>query len=73
MRHGTPELVIDEWKEYSHTLGKRIRASVGNEELEGNASDITSSGALVLTQDDGSVRILHAGEISIRMQDGTYS
>ncbi len=73
LRHSTPELVIDEWKKYSHTLGKRIRASVGNEELEGTASDITPSGALVLTQDDGSVRILHAGEISIRMQDGTYS
>lgn len=73
LRHNTPELIIEEWKKYSHTLGKRIRASVGNEELEGTASDITAAGALMLTQDDGSVRILHAGEITIRMQDGTYS
>ena len=73
LRHCTPELVIEEWKKYSHTLGKRIRASVGNEELEGTASDVTSAGALVLTQDAGHVRILHAGEITIRMQDGTYS
>lgn len=73
LRHSTPELVIAEWKSYSITLGKQIRATVGNEQLEGLALDITETGALVLQLQNGETRFLHAGEISIRLLDGSYS
>ena len=73
LRHSASEIVLAEWKSYSHTLGKQIRATVGNEILEGLAEDIADSGALVLQLKDGSRQLLYAGEISIRLQDGSYS
>lgn len=73
LRHSASEIVLAEWKHYSATLGKQIKATVGNEEVEGLAEDIAESGALVLRRNDGSEQLLYAGEISIRLQDGSYS
>ncbi len=71
--HSAPELVLEQWKKYSHTLGKRIKASSGNVELEGVAEDLSESGALILRLDNGEKRLLHAGEITIRLEDGRYA
>ncbi|MBX9721214.1 MAG: biotin--[acetyl-CoA-carboxylase] ligase [Candidatus Obscuribacterales bacterium] len=71
--HSAPELVLEQWKKYSATLGKRIKAQVGNIELEGIAEDLSDSGALVLRLDNGQERLLHAGEITIRLEDGRYA
>lgn len=73
LRHSAQELVLIQWRRYSHTLGKEIKATMGSEELNGYAEDITESGALVLRLENGEHRILHAGEISIRLHDGSYS
>lgn len=73
LRHGFQELVLSQWKNYSVTLGKRIIATIGNEKLEGLAEDLSESGALVLKLDSGQTRQLHAGEISIRLDDGRYA
>ncbi|MBX9690399.1 MAG: biotin--[acetyl-CoA-carboxylase] ligase [Candidatus Obscuribacterales bacterium] len=73
LRHGAPELVLGEWRSYCLTLGKLIKARVGNEELEGQALDIDESGALILGLDSGEKRILHAGEITVRLENGNYA
>lgn len=73
LRHGLEESVLIDWKAYCRTLGKRIRASLGNETIEGLAENVLDSGALVLRLDSGESRLLHAGEISIRLEDGTYA
>lgn len=71
--HGAPEFVLEEWKQRSITLGKRVRATIGDDTIEGNAIDITESGALILQLDSGETQVLHAGEISIRLADGNYA
>lgn len=73
LRHGFPEILIQDWKSYSQTLGKRVKATLGDELIEGFAEDIAATGALVLKLDDGSKRLLHAGEITIRLADGSYA
>jgi BirA family transcriptional regulator, biotin operon repressor / biotin---[acetyl-CoA-carboxylase] ligase len=73
LRHSGHELVLEEWKKHSVTLGKRIKARVGNNELEGVAADLDELGALVLRQDNGEERLLHAGEITIRLENGNYA
>lgn len=70
---GAPEFILEEWKRRSITIGKCIRATIGDDSIEGEAIDITDSGALVLQTDSGEQRILHAGEISIRLVDGSYA
>ncbi len=73
LRHGFHELVIAEWKKHSVTIGKQVRATLGNETFEGLAENVDDSGALVLKMDDGSSKVLHAGEISLRLEDGSYA
>jgi BirA family biotin operon repressor/biotin-[acetyl-CoA-carboxylase] ligase len=64
--------LLAEWKQYSVTLGKQIRAVSGDTVIEGQAEDITDSGALIVRKSDGHKTILYAGEISIRQADGSY-
>ncbi|MBX9568235.1 MAG: biotin--[acetyl-CoA-carboxylase] ligase [Candidatus Obscuribacterales bacterium] len=71
--HAVPELVLEEWKRRSVTIGKHIRATAGDGNVDGEAINITNSGALILKTETGDERILHAGEISIRLSDGTYA
>lgn len=73
LRHAAAEFVLLEWKRHNETLGKRIKANLGQESIEGTATDLNESGALILKMDDGQERLLHAGEISIRLADGTYA
>lgn len=73
LRYNAGEIVLNDWKSWSVTLGKRVKANSGNDVLEGIASGITDSGALLLQTDDGIQHILHAGELSIRLEDGRYA
>ena len=67
------ELVLQQWKKHSATLGKRIKARAGNAELEGIACNLAESGALILRLDSGENCLLQAGEITIRLDDGSYA
>lgn len=64
--------ILNEWKERSATLGKEIKALMGNETIIGTAVDIDRSGSLVVRTADGD-RTIHAGEVSIRTTDGGYA
>ena len=65
------ESLLDQWRNYSVTLGEEVVARVGNNKLFGEALDITDGGALILKTNSGNV-ILPAGEISIRKPDNSY-
>lgn len=52
-----------EWKAACSTLGRRIAIDTGAEVIEGRAAGLTPSGALVVEQDDGSVREVMAGTV----------
>lgn len=69
---GRTKEVLDGWRQHSVTLGRNIRAISAASVLEGLAVDIDDTGGLIVeTAGKGKV-VLHAGEISIRNQDGSY-
>ncbi|WP_172369380.1 biotin--[acetyl-CoA-carboxylase] ligase [Sporosarcina jiandibaonis] len=51
------------WEGYSNTAGKRIRAVMFNETIEGVAMGITEDGMLNLKLDDGSIRGIFSADI----------
>jgi BirA family transcriptional regulator, biotin operon repressor / biotin---[acetyl-CoA-carboxylase] ligase len=56
------ENVISEVKRRSFLLGKRIRARIGDESVEGTAHDLGREGRLILRRDDGSLLELSSAE-----------
>lgn len=55
------EAVLARWKEYSLTLGERVRVELDDREVEGEAIDVTESGALVVKTSDGE-EVVHSGD-----------
>ena len=54
--------VIPEWKEHTITLNQRVQIVTTQEVSEGIAIDITDTGALLLLQDDGSIKTIVYGD-----------
>lgn len=54
--------VVDEWKNHTMTIGKAVRVVAANLEIRGVAEDIDDSGALLVRQDDGSVKRVIYGD-----------
>ena len=63
---GLSEEVISEWRQFSVTLGKRIRFAIKDQQYEGTAVDIENDGKLVVKCDDNITRKVLSGEIQIR-------
>lgn len=53
------------WESYSITIGKRIRAVMLNETLEGVARGISEDGMLELQLDDGKIRGIYSADIHL--------
>ena len=70
---GRKEAVLNSWRRHSATLGKQVRVLSANGNKEGTAIDINEDGALIVQTTGGERLTLHAGEITIRNLDGTYS
>ena len=58
--------IITQWKKYSATLGKKVKVMMRNIEYLGEAVDITSDGRLVVKCDDGEIKEILSGEVSVR-------
>lgn len=58
--------VLDRWREYSVTLGSKVKVIAPGETFVGLAKDIDESGALVVEKDDGTSQKVLAGDVSIR-------
>ncbi|MFC5366961.1 biotin--[acetyl-CoA-carboxylase] ligase [Salinirubrum litoreum] len=56
-----PESVLPAWREYSATLGRRVRVETPGGVVEGEAVDVTFPGALIVRTPDGE-RTVHAGD-----------
>ncbi len=72
LKAGRSSEILALWKAYSVTLGQMIEARSANQVITGKAVDIADSGALIVESEDGSRTELVAGEISLRLQDGSY-
>jgi BirA family biotin operon repressor/biotin-[acetyl-CoA-carboxylase] ligase len=53
--------VLDAWREYASTLGRRVRVEMPHGMVTGRAVDIRFPGSLVVDTDDGE-RVVHAGD-----------
>ncbi|MHB8844727.1 MAG: biotin--[acetyl-CoA-carboxylase] ligase [Nitrospirota bacterium] len=57
--------VLAAWQELNETIGKRVAVSGAGELLEGQAAGVDAEGRLILTLDDGTVRQVAAGDVTI--------
>jgi BirA family biotin operon repressor/biotin-[acetyl-CoA-carboxylase] ligase len=54
--------IIDEWKEYTVTIGRRVRVATVSEIHEGRAVDVDESGALILETGEGELKKVVHGD-----------
>jgi len=57
------ESIVDKWRQYSLTLGKRVRIVSHRKHIEGEALDIDSDGGLLLRGDSGLIQKVMAGDV----------
>ena len=60
--------ILDEWKQYSVTLGQAVRVIAPDETYEGVAIDLDEDGSL-LVQTETEIKTVLAGDVSIRPQE----
>jgi BirA family biotin operon repressor/biotin-[acetyl-CoA-carboxylase] ligase len=56
-----PDAILDAWREYADTLGRRVRIETPTETIEGEAVDVEFPGALVVRTPEGD-RVVHTGD-----------
>lgn len=60
--------VLTAWKELNVTLGHRVAVNGGGAKLEGLARGVDAEGRLILELDDGTLRQVAAGDVTILQQ-----
>lgn len=65
LEQGKIQELLNEWRNYSITLGKPVEIKTPTEILQGKAMDIDKNGVLLLELPSGSIRKIFAGECSI--------
>jgi len=55
--------IVEKWRNYSLTLGKRVKISCHREHREGEAIDIDTDGGLLIRKDSGLVEKIMAGDV----------
>jgi len=58
-----PGGITEKWRRYNSTLGKRVKVSCHHKQIEGEASDIDSDGALLLRSDSGILHRVTSGDV----------
>jgi BirA family biotin operon repressor/biotin-[acetyl-CoA-carboxylase] ligase len=56
-------VIINKWREYSLTLGKRVKVICQKAHLEGEAIDVDADGGLLVRKDSGLVEKIMAGDV----------
>lgn len=59
----SPGAVLDEWRARCITIGRRVRVDLGARDLVGVATDVDTSGRLVVSGDDGIDHVVAAGDV----------
>jgi BirA family biotin operon repressor/biotin-[acetyl-CoA-carboxylase] ligase len=59
--------VMDEWKSFACFLGRHVEVMNTNEEFDGLALDVDGDGSLILRLEDGSMRRVLVGDVSVRV------
>lgn len=70
INEGNNSKAIDICRENSATIGKEVKIVQGKEEKIGKALNINDKGELVVEFNDGTIKSIFAGEVSVRGLDG---
>jgi BirA family biotin operon repressor/biotin-[acetyl-CoA-carboxylase] ligase len=62
-QHGRSEQILQAWRGQSNTLGARVKIASLNQQIEGEAVDIDSDGALLIRQDSGVIKKIFSGDV----------
>ncbi|MFA5276168.1 MAG: biotin--[acetyl-CoA-carboxylase] ligase [Candidatus Omnitrophota bacterium] len=62
-QHKGPASIIARWREYSTTLGRRVKVYTHSKHYEGQALDIESDGSLIIRNDSGLNIKITAGDV----------
>ncbi|MDH7564762.1 MAG: biotin--[acetyl-CoA-carboxylase] ligase [Candidatus Bathyarchaeota archaeon] len=65
--------VLREWKKHAAFFGEYVEVISGNEYLSGLALDIEDDGSLTIKLDDGKVKHVFAGDVSLRRKSNPMS
>ena len=57
--------ILEEWKQLNLTIGSRVTVSGAGESLEGLAQGVDNEGRLIVRLDDGTIRTVAAGDVTI--------
>ena len=57
--------IFQQWRAALVTLGRRVQVSGSDSSFEGVAEDVESSGALVVRDNAGQRRVVHAGDVTL--------
>jgi BirA family biotin operon repressor/biotin-[acetyl-CoA-carboxylase] ligase len=60
--------ILAEWKKYAHFLGCQVEVASGTEKWIGLASDVGNDGALILKLEDGAVKHVFVGDVTLRLR-----
>lgn len=63
LQEGGYQEIIDKWRRYATTLGRRVKIICHNRQLEGQAIDIDRDGGLLLRKDSGLIEKVMSGDV----------
>ncbi len=66
IKNNSIEDILSRWKEYSVTIGRKVKIFGKDGGFTGRAIDITRAGELVVRCEDGTVKTVLSGEVSLR-------
>jgi BirA family biotin operon repressor/biotin-[acetyl-CoA-carboxylase] ligase len=58
--------ILDEWRDFSATLGRRVRVDFKGRHIEGQAMDVDESGALLVRMDNGFIERILSGDVTLQ-------
>ena len=62
LQRNSMDSIVDEWKHYATTLNRRVKIVTPHEVSEGIALDVDENGALLLKEDDGTLKKILCGD-----------
>lgn len=57
------QVIIDKWRSYSLTLGRRVKVYCQSRHIEGSAVDIDRDGSLLIRRDSGVIQKVSSGDV----------
>jgi BirA family biotin operon repressor/biotin-[acetyl-CoA-carboxylase] ligase len=57
------QVIIDKWRNFSFTLGRRVKVYCQNKHIEGSAVDIDNDGGLLIRKDSGLMQKVSSGDV----------